>query len=60
MKSTPFIFIILTFFLSNIALAAECGSPVSIDAVNKLSANVTLGELTSKFGEACQGEGPVS
>lgn len=60
MKPTRLIFTLLTFFLSNIALAAECGSPVSIEAVNKLSATVTLGELTSKFGEACQGEGPVS
>ena len=59
MKTTPIIITLLTFFLGNIALA-ECGNPVSIDAVNKLSSTVTLGELTSKFGESCQGEGPVS
>lgn len=59
-ENHPIYFYLVGFFLSNIALTAECGNPVSIEAVSKLSATVTLGDLTGKFGEACQGEGPVS
>jgi len=60
MKTTRLIFIFLSLFLGNAALASECGSPVTIDSVNKLSGSVTLGDLTAKFGESCQGDGPVS
>lgn len=60
MKTTRLICIFLSLFLSNVALASECGNPVTIDSVNKLSGVVTLGDLTAKFGEWCQGDGPVS
>ena len=42
------------------ALASECGQPISVDAVAKLSGVITLGGLKAKFGEWCQGHGPVS
>lgn len=60
MKTARLSFIFLSLFLSNVAQASECGSPVAIDSVNKLSGSVTLGDLTAKFGEWCQGDGPVS
>jgi hypothetical protein len=60
MKITRLIYIFLSLFLGNVALASECGNPVTIDSVNKLSAVVTLGDLTTKFGAWCQGDGPVS
>jgi len=52
--------IFLTLFLGNAALAAECGKPITADAVTKLTGTVTLGDLTAKFGAWCQGDGPVS
>jgi len=60
MKTTRLIYIFLSLFISNVALASECGNPITIDSVNKLSGSVTLGDLTAKFGEWCQGDGPVS
>lgn len=60
MKTTRLIFIFLYLFLGNVALASECGNPVTIDSINKLSGSATLGDLTARFGESCQGDGPVS
>ena len=60
MKTIRPILICAALLLSNAALASECGSPVSIDSVNKLPAGVTLGDVSAKFGASCQGEGPVS
>ncbi len=59
MKTTRLSFIFLALFVGNFA-AAECGSPVTIEAVNKLPATVSVGDITTRFGESCQGEGPVS
>ncbi|MEO7622830.1 MAG: hypothetical protein ABIS30_07150 [Gallionella sp.] len=42
------------------ALASECGQPISVDAVAKLTGPITLGGLKAKLGEWCQGHGPVS
>jgi len=52
--------LIFLFAVAHSALAADCGQPISTDAVAKLSGPVTLGGLTAKFGEWCQGHGPVS
>lgn len=60
MKTIALVCILLTLSPGKVALASECGSPVSLDAINKLSAGVTLGDLSAKFGEWCRGEGPVS
>jgi hypothetical protein len=60
MKTIRLSFIFLSLFVSNFALAAECGSPVTMEAVNKLPATATLGDISARFGESCQGEGPVS
>ena len=48
------------FSATSSVLASECGQPISVDAVAKLSSPITLGGLTAKFGEWCQGHGPVS
>jgi hypothetical protein len=48
------------FFITQPVLATECGQPISVDAVAKLTGPITLGGLTAKFGEWCQGHGPVS
>jgi hypothetical protein len=57
-----FHFASLIFLLSAAppALASECGQPISAEAVTKLSGVITLGGLKAKFGEWCQGHGPVS
>lgn len=47
-------------FVTSSALASECGQPISVDAVAKLSGPITLGGFTAKFGESCQGHCPVS
>ena len=60
MKTTRLSFVFLALFVGNFALAAECGSPITIEAVNKLPATATLGDISARFGESCQGEGPVS
>jgi len=60
MKTIRLILIYASLLLSNVAFASECGSPVTIDSVNKLPVGVTLGDVSAKFGEWCQGEGPVS
>jgi hypothetical protein len=52
--------LIFLFSVTQSALASECGQPISVDAVAKLSGTITLGGLTAKFGEWCQGHGPVS
>lgn len=60
MKTTWPSFIFLSLFLGNVALASECGNPVTIDSINKLSGSATLGDLSARFGNWCQGDGPVS
>lgn len=52
--------LIFLFSVTQSALASACGRPISVDAVAKLSGAITLGGLKSKFGEWCQGHGPVS
>jgi hypothetical protein len=52
--------LIFLFSVTQSALASECGQPISVDAVSKLSGTITLGGLTAKFGKWCQGHGPVS
>jgi hypothetical protein len=52
--------LIVLFSVTQAALPSECGQPISVDAVAKLSGPITLGGLTAKFGEWCQGHGPVS
>jgi hypothetical protein len=52
--------LIFLFSVTQPALASECGQPISVDAVAKLSGAITLGGLKAKFGEWCQGHGPVS
>lgn len=52
--------LIFLFSVTQSALASECGQPISVDAVAKLSGVITLGGLKAKFGEWCQGHGPVS
>lgn len=52
--------LIFLFFVTQSALASECGQPISVDAVAKMSGVITLGGLKAKFGEWCQGHGPVS
>ena len=51
---------LLPTILSNVALSSECGNSVAIDLVNNLSGIVSLADLTAKFGEWCQGNGPAS
>jgi|SRR3989344_3097302 len=53
-------FLALLLSLAKSALASECGQPISVDAVIKLSGTITLSDLKAKFGEWCQGHGPVS
>ena len=48
------------FSVTPFAQASECGQPIAVDAVAKLSGPITLGGLKAKFGEWCQGHGPVS
>lgn len=60
MNLLRFASLIILFSVTPSALAAECGQPISVDAVAKLSGTFTLGGLTAKFGEWCQGHGPVS
>jgi hypothetical protein len=57
-----FRFASLIFLLSvtQSALASECGQPISVAAVAKMSGPITLGGLKAKFGEWCLGHGPVS
>jgi hypothetical protein len=52
--------LIFLFSVTPSALASECGQPISVEAVAKLSDPIKLGGLTAKFGEWCQGHGPVS
>jgi len=37
-----------------------CGKPISVGEVQALPEKITLGDLQDRFGEACQGHGPVS
>jgi len=60
MKLSRFVSLIFLFGLSQSALSTECGKPISVEAVVKLIGPITLGGLTAKFGEWCQGHGPVS
>jgi hypothetical protein len=60
MNLIGFASLIFLFSVTPSALASECGQPISVDAVAKLSGTITLGGLTAKFGEWCQGHGPVS
>jgi hypothetical protein len=60
MSILRFTSLILLFSITSPALSVECGQPISVDKVAKLSAPVTLGGLTAKFGKWCQGHGPVS
>lgn len=60
MKNIRILTILLSLLLSNLALASECGKQINVNIINTLQTNVTLGDLTEKFGEWCQGEGPVS
>lgn len=48
------------FAFAQPAIASECGQPISVDKVAKLTGTITLGGLRAKFGEWCQGHGPVS
>lgn len=52
--------LLFLFSLTSSVLASECGQPISVDTVAKLSGPLTLGGLRDKFGEWCQGHGPVS
>jgi hypothetical protein len=60
MKPYRFASLFILFSFIHPALASECGQPISVDAVAKLKGTITLGGLTAKFGEWCQGHGPVS
>lgn len=60
MRIFRFVFLILLLSQTEVALSSECGQPISVDAVKKLSGNITLGDLAAKFGMWCQGHGPVS
>jgi hypothetical protein len=51
---------IVLLCLARVACAGDCGKPISVDAVARLSSPVTLGDLKTKFGDWCQGHGPVS
>ena len=61
-KMNLFRLVLLIFFssLTPTALASDCGQPISVEAVIKLSGTITLGDLKTKFGEWCQGHGPAS
>ena len=52
--------LILLFSVAQPALAADCGQPISVKDVAKLSGIVSLNSLKAKFGQWCQGHGPVS
>jgi len=52
--------LIFLFSVTPPVLASECGQPISVEAVAKLKGPISLGGLTAKFGEWCQGHGPVS
>ena len=60
MNPFRFALLMLLFLVARPVLAAECGQPISVDVVAKMSGPVTLGGLTARFGEWCQGHGPVS
>ena len=60
MKLFRFASLIFLFAVTSTALADECGQPIAVDAVAKLSGTITLGDLKAKFGDWCQGHGPVS
>lgn len=53
-------FLILLLSQTAAALASECGQPISVDEVKKISGTITLGDLKTKFGMWCQGHGPLS
>lgn len=60
MNISRFASLIFLLAVAQSALASECGQPISADKVAKLTGPITLGGLKARFGEWCQGHGPVS